>query len=328
VLIGNTIEAGADLGGIAAAIRLLIPLPTAALVVMVASTIVALQVWGSWAMIRNVLRVLALALFAYVPAAILAKPDWASVLRATFIPAFHFDRQSLSMLVAIVGTTLSAYLYTWQSNQEVEQEKEIGRTRLSQRKGATDKELRHSRREVISGMVFSNLAMYAIILATASTLFKIGKTSITNAADAAEALSPVAGHAAGALFAIGVIGVGFLAVPVMTSGAAYDLCQTVGWKYGLNETPAEAKKFYLVTAAFTAVAMSMNFLGFNPMKALVFAGIIQGFSTPPLMLLILLMTNNRRIMGARTNGRAINILGGITIAAMFAATLGLVATWL
>jgi NRAMP (natural resistance-associated macrophage protein)-like metal ion transporter len=328
VLIGNTIEAGADLGGIAAAIRLLVPLPTAALVVIIAATIVALQVWGSWAMIRNVLRVLALALFAYVPAAILARPDWGSVLRATFIPAFRFDRQSLSMLVAIIGTTLSAYLYTWQSNQEVEQEKELGRTRLSQRKGATDKELCHSRREVISGMVFSNLAMYAIILATASTLFRTGKTNITSAAEAAEALSPVAGHAAGALFAIGVIGVGFLAVPVMTSGAAYDLCQTLGWKYGLNEAPARAKKFYLVTAAFTAAAMSMNFLGFNPMKALVFAGIVQGFSTPPLMLLILLMTNNRRIMGARTNGRAINILGGITIAAMFAATLGLVATWL
>jgi Mn2+/Fe2+ NRAMP family transporter len=228
----------------------------------------------------------------------------------------------------VIGTTLSAYLYTWQSNQEVEEEKAMGRHLLSQRKGATRRELEHSRRDVMFGMFFSNVAMYFIILATAATLFKTGKNDINSAADAAQALRPIAGDAARFLFAFGVIGVGFLAVPVMTGGAAYDLCQTVGWKYGLNKRPAQAKRFYGAIAVFTLLATAMNYLGFNPMKALVVAGIIQGFSTPPLMLLIMFVTNNRAIMGNRVNGRAINILGWITTLAIFAATLGLAITWI
>jgi Mn2+/Fe2+ NRAMP family transporter len=129
------------------------------------------------------------------------------------------------------------------------------------------------------------------------------------------------------LFALGVIGVGFLAVPVMTTGAAYDLCQVVGWKHSLHAKPSEAKKFYAVIAGFTVLAMGMNFLGFNPMKALVFSGIVQGFSTPPLLLLIMLMTNNRKIMGERVNTLWLNVLGWITTVAIFAASVGLVVTW-
>src|SRR6266478_3954420 len=161
------------------------------------------------------------------------------------------------------------------------------------------------------GMLFSNVVMYFIILATAATLFKAGKTDITSAADAAQALRPLAGNAAGILFALGIIGVGFLAVPVMTGGAAYDLCQTVGWKYGLNKRPAQAKRFYMAIVGFTILGVGMNFLGINPMKALVWAGIVQGFSTPPLMLLILFITNNPAIMGKRVNSRAMNTLGWI-----------------
>ncbi len=303
-LIGNTLEAGADLGGIAAALNLLIPVPITVLAAVTAVAIFALQIWGSWRLIRNVLRVLALTLFAYIPAAILAEPDWSAVIRATFVPALHFDRESLSMLVAIIGTTLSAYLYTWQSNEEVEEEREMGRTWLFERQGATEAELSHSRRDVLFGMLFSNTAMYAVILATAFTLFRSGKTGVSSAADAAQALRPVAGDAAGLLFALGVIGVGFLAVPVMTSGAAYDLCQTLGWKYGLSERPSQAPGFYAATGLFAAAGLGINFFGFNPMKALVVAAIVQGFSTPPLMLLILLTTNNREIMGNRVNGDA------------------------
>jgi len=137
----------------------------------------------------------------------------------------------------------------------------------------------------------------------------------------------LAGDAAAVLFALGVIGVGFLAVPVMTTGAAYDLCQVVGWKHSLHAKPSEAKKFYAVIAGFTVLAMGMNFLGFNPMKALVFSGIVQGFSTPPLLLLIMLMTNNRKIMGERVNTLWLNVLGWITTIAIFAASVGLVVTW-
>ena len=203
----------------------------------------------------------------------------------------------------------------------------MGRRHLHQRRGATSEELRQSRWDIALGMLFSNLIMYFIILSTASTLHRAGRTEISTAADAAEALKPLAGEAAGVLFAVGVIAVGFLAVPIMTTGAAYDVCQAFGWKHGLHARPSEAKGFYLLMAAFTFVAMGMNFFGFNPMKALVLAGIVQGFSTPPLMLLIMRLTSNPQIMGTSVNGRAINVLGWTTTVAIFAATAGLVCTW-
>ena len=328
VLIGNTIEAGADFGGMAAAINLFVPLPIPILVVGLGSIILALQLFGSYELIRNVFRWVALALLAYVGSAILAQPDPMEMLSGTFIPRIQFTAEFLSILVAVIGTTLSAYLYTWQSNVEVEEEILKGRTRLEERAGASEEELRKSRLDIVVGMLFSNIIMYAIILSTGATLHKAGQTEIETAAQAAEALRPLAGDAAGILFAIGLIGVGFLAVPIMTSGAAYDLCQVMGWKSSLHARPKQATHFYVATAAFTAIAIALNFLGFNPMKALVWSGIVQGFSTPPLMLLILLMTNNRAIMGERVNSRLTNVLGWITVAAIFSASGGLVATWL
>jgi NRAMP (natural resistance-associated macrophage protein)-like metal ion transporter len=328
VLIGNTIEAGADLGGMAAALNLLIPIPIGLIVVGTAATIVAVQIWGSYTFIRNTFRWLALALLAYVGSAILAKPALRDVIRGSFVPHFSLDPHFLSLLVAVIGTTLSAYLYSWQSNQEVEEEIAKGRTKLSQRKGATDEELAKSRKDVLFGMLFSNLVMYFIILSTASSLFKTGQTDISSAAQAAEALRPLAGNAAKALFALGVVGVGFLAVPVMTTGAAYDLAQTAGWKHGLHKKPGRTKKFYGAILGFTVIAVAMNFLGFNPMKALVWSGVIQGFSTPPLMFLIMLMTNNRKIMGDRVNGLGMNILGWLTTATISAASLVLLWTWI
>ncbi|HEX4807415.1 MAG TPA: Nramp family divalent metal transporter [Bryobacteraceae bacterium] len=327
VLIGNVIEAGADIGGMAAALNLLIPIPIRGLVVATGLLILALQIWGSYTFIRNVFRVLSLALLAYVGSAVLAHPGIGQVLRGTFVPTIRFNKDFLEIIVAVIGTTLSAYLYTWQSNEEVEEKIAAGRRRLDQRKGASKAELKQSMWDIIFGMFFSNTVMYFIILSTAATLFKVGKTDINSASDAAAALRPLAGNAAGLLFALGVIGVGFLAVPVMTTGAAYDLCQSVGWKHGLYRKPAEAKKFYIAITIFTFIAIGINFFGVNPMKALVLAGIVQGFSTPPLMLLIMRMTNSRAIMGNRVNGRAINILGWITTTAIFAASAGLVISW-
>jgi len=327
VLIGNTIEAGADIGGMAAAINLIVPVPVAWIVVAITLAVLALQIQASYTAIRNIFRWLALALLAYGGSAILAKPELLPVIKGTLVPDIHFDQNFLSMLVAVLGTTLSAYLYTWQSNEEVEEEIAMGRVHVAQRRGATEEELKQSRRDVVFGMFFSNAVMYFIMLSTAATLFKAGKTDINSAAEAAEALRPLAGNLAKYLFAIGVIGVGFLAVPVMTTGAAYDLSQSRGWKHGLHAKPAEAKKFYAAITVITVIAMSLNFLGINPMKALVWAAIVQGFSTPPLMLLIMLITNNRAIMGERLNGRAINVLGWVTTAAVFAATAGLVITW-
>jgi NRAMP (natural resistance-associated macrophage protein)-like metal ion transporter len=327
VLIGNTIEAGADLGGMAAALNLFIPIPTPWLVVAIAIVILALQLYGSYILIRNVFRWLALVLLAYVGAAVMAKPDLGEVLRGTFIPTIEFNRDFLTMVVAVIGTTLSAYIFSWQSNEEVEEEIAAGRTRLSQRRGATNPELASTQRDILIGMIFSNAVMYFIILSTAATLHKAGITEVKTAAEAAQALQPLAGHWAGLLFLLGIIGVGFLAVPVMTTGAAYDVAQVFGWRHSLHAKPHEAAKFYAVIIAFTLIGAAMNFLAFNPMKALVWAGVVQGFSTPPLLLLIMLMTNNRTIMGDKVNGRAINILASITTTAIFAASAGLVISW-
>jgi NRAMP (natural resistance-associated macrophage protein)-like metal ion transporter len=327
-VVGNIIEAGADIGGMAAALNLLVPVRLGYIVVAMTLTILSLQIWGSYKLIRDVFRWLAVALLAYLGSAFLAKPELLPTLRGTLIPTIHFDKESLALLVAVIGTTLSAYLYSWQSNQDVEEDISMGRRRLTDRMGTTTEELHHSARDVAFGMLFSSLVMYAIILSTASTLFKAGQHDINTAAEAAQALRPLAGKEAELLFAIGVIGVGFLAVPVMTIGAAYDLCQTFGWRHGLHVRPREARKFYAAIVGFTLVAMGLNFFGINPMKALVFAGIVQGFSTPFLMLALMLITNDQKIMGRWTNSKAMNLLGWLTTLAMFAAAAGLVIVWM
>ena len=165
------------------------------------------------------------------------------------------------------------------------------------------------------------------MLSTGATLHQAGETQIETAAQAAESLRPIAGEAAGLLFATGIIAVGFLAVPIMTTGAAYDICNVMGWKGTLHGRPNEAKAFYGLIFSFTVLAVALNALGFNPMRALIYSGIVQGFSTPPLLLLIMLMTSNRAIMGNKVNSSAMNALGWVTVSAIFAATLALVVTW-
>ena len=327
VLIGNVIEAGADLGGMAAALNVIAPVPMPLIVVGVTIAVVALQIWGSYQLIRNIFRWLALALLAYVGSAILAKPALLTVIKGTLLPHIHFSRETFSMLVAVIGASLSAYLYSWQSNQDVEEDISMGRRRLVDRIGTSREELHHSARDIGFGMFFASLIMYFIILSTGATLFTAGEHNISTAAQAAQALRPFAGRAAGVLFAIGVVGVGFLAVPVMTTGVAYDFCQTFGWKHGLHYPPAQAKEFNLTIGVLTVIAMCLNFLGINPMKALVWAGIAQGFSTPFLMLLVLRITSNRKIMGRWANTRAMSLLGWITMIAMAGAALGLVITF-
>jgi NRAMP (natural resistance-associated macrophage protein)-like metal ion transporter len=328
VLVGNTIEAGADIGGMAAALGLVSPVPKALIVILITCTVLAVQLWGSYPLIRNIFRGLSLVLLAYLGSALLAHPDLISTLKGTFVPTIRFNREFLEILVAIIGSSLSAYLYTWQSNQEVEEDISMGRRRLVDRMGTTKEELSHSAHDVGFGMFFATLVMYFIILSTGATLFNAGKMDINTAADAAQALRPLAGRFAELLFAIGVVGVGFLAVPVMTAGAAYDLCQTFGWRHGLHTPARKAKAFYVSIIVVTAVAMGMNFLGLNPIKALVWAGIVQGLSTPFLMLALMGMTNNRKIMGRWVNTRAMNVLGWLTTAAIFLASAGLVISWL
>jgi len=325
---GNIIEAAANLGGIGAAFNLLVPLPVPVIVVGAAIIVLLLQVLGSYELIRMIFKWLALVLFAYVAAALLARPDPAEVLRATFVPQVRWDSEYLAMIVACIGTSLSAYVYTWQSNQEVEEQIAEGQRRWWQRRGASRAELVRTKRDVVTGMVFANVILYFIILSTATTLNANGQTQIDSAAQAAAALEPLAGASAKFLFAAGVIGVGFLAVPVMTTGAAYDLVQGLGKEGSLHQKVTEARLFYGVIIVVTVIAVGLNFLGVNPMRAMVLSGIVQGFSVPPLLLVMMLMTNDRKLMGDRANGGLTNVLGGATTIATFAATGCLVYSWL
>jgi NRAMP (natural resistance-associated macrophage protein)-like metal ion transporter len=326
LVVANTINAGADLGAVAAAINLIVPIPVIWLIAPVALLILALQIWGSYQLIANIFKWLTLALFAYIASAILARPDWGEVLKATFVPNFRFDSAFLSMLVAILGTTISPYLFFWQADQEVEEEISMGRRTLKQRKGATDQELKYASTDVNIGMFFSNLIMYFIILSTAATLFKAGKTNIQSATDAALALQPIAGNAATILLALGLIGSGLLAVPVLTGSVGYAVAEGFGWKYGLDEKPKRARKFYTIIAASTLVGMAMNFIGISPIKALFWTGVINGFLAPPLLVLLMLVANNRRVLGKRVNGLGLNVLGWLTTILMFFAAIALVIT--
>jgi len=328
VIIGNTIEAGADIGGIAAALRLLIPLPHQLLVTLVAIISLVLQIWGSYRLISNTFKLLALALFAYVVSMFLAHPDLHKIAAGFLHPATNLNRDTLAILVAMIGTSLSAYLFTWQSNQEVEEKIAAGQTELRQRRGTTAQRLQRTLVDVFIGMFFSVLVMYSIIISTAATLFDSGHRNIQSAADAAKALEPLAGHAASLLFTVGIVGVGFLAIPVMTTGAAYDVCQSFNLRNGLDLKLREGKAFYGSIIGVMAAATAMNFAGVNPMRALVFAGIVQGLSTPPLMLLIVVMTSSRRIMGNKSNRLIAKIFGWVTTTIIFAASIALIWAWI
>ena len=327
LVVANSINAGADIGAIAAGINLLVPIPIWSLIIPIALAVIALQIWGSYRLIANTFKWLTLALLAYVFSAFFSKPGFAEVMRGTFVPNFPWNRTFLALTVGILGTTISPYMFFWQSNQEVEEEIAAGRKTLQQRKGATDAELKYAALDVNLGMLLSNIVMYFIILSTAATLFKAGKTDIQSATDAAQALRPLAGRAAEALLAIGLIGSGFLAVPILTGSSAYAVAEAFGWKHGFDKHPNRAKEFYGLVTISTLLGMLINFAGINPIRALFWTAVINGFLAPPLLILILKISNDRKIMGERANGRILNIAGWITFAGMATAAVALIVTW-
>jgi Mn2+/Fe2+ NRAMP family transporter len=327
LVVANTINAGTDIGAIAAAMNLLIPIPELAMIVPIAVIIVTLQVWGSYRLIANTFKWLTLALFAYIGSAVYAHPNLRDVVRNTFVPTFSFDTHFLTVLVAILGTTITPYLYFWQASSEVEEEISMGRRTLTARKGATDQELTYAEVDVVTGMLFSNVVFYFVILASAATLHQAGKTDIQTATEAAQALRPLAGDGAYFLFALGLTGAGFLAVPILTGSSAYAIAEAFGWNYGLNTRPHRAKLFYAAIVVPTLLGMLINFAGVNPMRALFWTAVINGFLAPPVLVVVMLIANNRQVMGDRVNGRFVNVVGWFTVAVMFAAAMALLLTW-
>jgi NRAMP (natural resistance-associated macrophage protein)-like metal ion transporter len=293
LLIANTINAGADLVAIAAGINLLAPLPISMVIAPIALLILVVQIWGSYRFIEMTFKWLALSLLAYIGSGLLADPDQRQVLRGTLIPTLQLDREYLLALVAVLGTTISPYLFFWQANQEVESIASRSERPLQERSAAaSDDELHYSLWDVIIGMFASNVVMYFIILATAATRAGFETTEITTAAEAAEALRPVAGNLATVLMALGLIGTGVLTVPVLTSSGAYAVCEMFGWRCSLDAKPGRAKEFYLVLAAATIGGLAINFMGVSPMDALFWSAVINGFLTPPLLILIVVDPKN------------------------------------
>ena len=326
VVIANTLNAGADIGAIAAAINLLVPIPAVVLVLPAALGILALQVFGSYRLIANVFKWLCLALLAYIGAALFARPNVGDVLRGTFVPTISLDPAFIGILVALLGTTISPYLFFWQASHEVEEQIDMGRRRLWQRQGASRTELRYALWDTVTGMLLSEVVAYFIIFAAGATLFVHGQTNIASATEAAQALRPIAGDAATLLLAVGLIGAGVLAVPVLTGSAAYAVSEAFGWKFGLDQKPTRAPQFYAVIAVATLIGTLINFTGINPIDALVATAVINGLLAAPLLVLVMLVANDRAVMGERVNGRSLNVLGWATTAIIAVAAVALIVT--
>jgi NRAMP (natural resistance-associated macrophage protein)-like metal ion transporter len=327
LLIANTVNIGADLGGMGKVSEMVTGISSYYWTAFYALLIGSFLVWWSYYTIARIFKWLTLVLFAYVLAALLAKPDWAAVLRSTFIPHIEWTGAYWATLVGIFGTTISPYLFFWQASQEVEEEREHGHLTVEARQGATDKELRKSRTDVVTGMFFSNLIMYFIILTTAATLHAHGKTTISTAQDAAEALRPLAGSGAYWLFSLGLIGAGMLGVPVLAGSSAYAVAEGAVWRGSLADRAAQAREFYGVIGVGLALGLALDYAGFNAVSMLFWSAVLNGVLAPPLIVIVLLLTSNPEVMGSRANPRWLSVLGWVTVVVMSLASGAMFVTW-
>src|SRR5579859_1797961 len=325
LVVANVINIGADLGGMAQATQMVTGVNALLWTPVYAGIILMLLFWSTYKQIARIFKWLTLVLFAYVATAFLAHADWMAVLAATLIPRMKLSKEFLSVLVGILGTTISPYLFFWQAAQEVEEERAMGRS-LAQRKGATDQELQKSRMDVITGMFFSNFIMYFIILTTAATLHTHGKTNIATARQAAEALRPLAGNGAYWLFTLGLIGTGMLGVPVLVGSCAYAVSEAAPWKGSLDRRPRRAPKFYAVLSVAMMIGVALNYVGLDAVRMLFLTAVINGVLAPPLILLVVLLTSDSTVMGKHTNPPLLRGLGWLTFVVMVAAAAGMFVT--
>lgn len=322
----NTINIAADLAAMGEALRLVIggsPLPYAlafGLGCLIAEVLVPYHRYAGY------LKLLTLVLLVYVVAAFTIDVPWGAVAVATFVPTISLDRDFLLTIVALFGTTISPYLFFWQASQEVEEEKAHGRHTLAQRRGATAHELADARLDVVTGIGVSNLVFYFIVLTTGATLHAAGARQIQSAREAAEALRPLAGDAAYALFALGIIGTGLLAVPVLAGSASFAVAELFGWRAGLDLSPRRGRRFYLVLAGAVAGGMVLDLFEQNPVRALFLSAVVNGVLAPPLLALVMLVGSNRHIMGPHTSGHWLTLLGWTATGAMGLAAAALLAS--
>ena len=323
LFLANTINVGADLSGMADAGAMFTGFNSRYLVFIFGIAIAFATIQFRYQQIATILKWLALVLFAYVITALMVAPDWKSVLHDTFVPSLPRSHQAWSMLVAILGTTISPYLFFWQASQEVEEKKAAGRRMLARRQGRTRRELEVREIDVGVGTFFSNLVMYFIILTTALTLHRHGIINIETSKDAAEALRPLAGKFAAALFVFGVLGVGFLAIPTLTGSAAYAFAETFGWHQGLDARFKSARAFYAVVIISTLVGIGLDFAKVNPVRALFWTAVINGLLAPFLLLAVLLVSTDRKLMKGQPSSPIAIACVGLTTLLMFGASIGM-----
>lgn len=320
LLLANTINIGANLGAMASSAQLLLGIPFVFWLVGMTIFTLLLEVFVPYPTYAKFLKYLALSLFAYIITVFFVKQDWSSIFTSTIIPSFSWNKEYLLNIVAILGTTISPYLFFWQADEEVEDEIVHHKIR-SMGKGIPKinrQDIREMRFDTVAGMFFSNVVMFFIIVTFASTLGGQGLASIETADQAAQALRPFAGDFAFLLFAAGIIGTGLLAVPILAGSASYAIAEAVGWKAGLYRRFTQAHGFYGIITLATLLGLLINFTPIKPFQMLYYTAVLNGICAPPLIILILLIANNKKIMGKHTNSLFSNILG-ITIAVIMAA---------
>ena len=327
LIVANTFNIGADLGGMAEVAQMITGITAFIWLPLFVILIAVLLVWLSYRRIVQIFKWLTLALLAYVIAAFLARPHWSDVISFTFIPHVEWTAKYMATMLGVLGTTISPYLFFWQAAQEVEHERAQGRRTVKARRGATKKELLAARVDVLTGMMFSNVVMYFIILGSGATLYVSGHRDIETARQAAEALRPLAGNGAYFLFAIGLIGTGMLGVPVLAGSAAYAVSEAMRWRGSLNDKPRRAPKFYLVLALALGIGLLLNYLKLEAVKMLFLAAVINGLLAPPLIVLLTTLSSNSKIMGTHVSSPLLRVLGWTTAFVMTLISVSMFIAW-
>ncbi len=313
-----TLNIGADIAGMGAVANLLVPsVHPAFFSVFFTMLLLVTIIYLPYRKLAGIMKWLCVALLAYIIVPFLAHVNWNDVVKMTFIPELHFSRDYLLILVGVLGTTISPYMFFWQTSMEVE-EKEQYQLIIDKRI------LSDMRTDVDFGMLFSCLVMFFIMLSTGALLHPVGLTEITTVEQAARALLPLAGRSAYWLFAIGILGTGFLAIPVLAGSLSYITSETFGWAEGLNKKFHEARGFYVVMICSVSVALLINFIGISPVQSLLYTAVLYGLTSPVIIAIVLLICNNSTIMGRYTNRRWSNIFGAITLLVMTAAAVALI----
>jgi Mn2+/Fe2+ NRAMP family transporter len=328
LLVANILNIGADLGAMGAAVEMLFGINPVPIILGIAVGSILLEVFIPYRSYVPLLQILVFALLSYVFTAFIVNVPWQEALKATVIPSFEFSKDSLMMIVAIFGTTISPYLFFWQSSQEVEEMRmKKGERPLKLEPAKAPAILRKLRWDTLGGMAFSNIITFFIILTTGATLHASGTIHIATAADAAKALEPLAGTYASCLFAIGIIGTGLLAIPVLAGSTAFGLGEALRLPVGLERPARRAKGFYTIIGLSSLLGLCMNFFGIDPIQALIAVAVINGVISVPLMAIMVRMSSDSRVMGSLTISRGLQILGWCATGIVGCASIAFFATW-